>query len=230
MNHLILQRLINLGISLFVTWHVWRYYRDLNCPMADRYLTFFPRFWVGSVDSCVLWPVGFVTTILLTFNLPKGVVALLLIMESLAWLFYTVVMHARYGQTVGKMVCKVRVVDYRTEGNITYLQACLREGIPAIVTFVFLGYELIGILNGNVSSKALENGQIDIGKTFWILTALPVLWFLAEVLTMLTNSKRRALHDFIAGTVVIRLNVQEEGIQPATGPELGPLQAPQQNQ
>jgi uncharacterized RDD family membrane protein YckC len=30
-----------------------------------------------------------------------------------------------------------------------------------------------------------------------------VVWFYSEVLTMLFNKRRRALHDFIAGTVVI---------------------------
>jgi uncharacterized RDD family membrane protein YckC len=30
---------------------------------------------------------------------------------------------------------------------------------------------------------------------------------------MLTNSKRRALHDFIAGTVVVRTNIQPEGVK-----------------
>ncbi|MFL6264288.1 MAG: hypothetical protein ACJ76Y_31765 [Thermoanaerobaculia bacterium] len=29
-------------------------------------------------------------------------------------------------------------------------------------------------------------------------------WFLLEVTTALTNQKRRALHDLIAGTVVVR--------------------------
>ena len=30
---------------------------------------------------------------------------------------------------------------------------------------------------------------------------------------MLTNEKRRALHDFIAGTVVVRMNVEEDECQ-----------------
>jgi uncharacterized RDD family membrane protein YckC len=30
-------------------------------------------------------------------------------------------------------------------------------------------------------------------------------WFVAEILTMLSNEKRRAIHDFIAGTVVVRI-------------------------
>jgi hypothetical protein len=30
-------------------------------------------------------------------------------------------------------------------------------------------------------------------------------WFLLEITTMFTNSKRRAFHDLIAGTVVVRV-------------------------
>lgn len=44
---------------------------------------------------------------------------------------------------------------------------------------------------------------------FWLLALIPLVWFVAEVLTMLTNERRRALHDFIAGTVVIRTNVDD---------------------
>jgi uncharacterized RDD family membrane protein YckC len=31
-----------------------------------------------------------------------------------------------------------------------------------------------------------------------------LLWFLLEIITLFANKKRRALHDFIAGSVVIR--------------------------
>jgi hypothetical protein len=40
--------------------------------------------------------------------------------------------------------------------------------------------------------------------TSWIWLA----WLVLELLTMLTNPQRRALHDFIAGTVVVRTNVE----------------------
>jgi len=54
-------------------------------------------------------------------------------------------------------------------------------------------------------------------RTYWLLSSLPMLWFLAEVLTMLTNKKRRALHDFIAGTVVARTNTAVEEALPGEG-------------
>jgi uncharacterized RDD family membrane protein YckC len=136
------------------------------------------------------------------------VAAALVVIESLAWLVYTVLMHAKYGQTIGKMVCKVRVVDYHTEGKISVRQAWLREGIPALVSFFMLGWQVFAIMNGRLSSEAVVTGEFDLDKASWLVATLPSLWFLAEVLTMLTNQKRRALHDFIAGTVVVRLNAQ----------------------
>jgi hypothetical protein len=69
-------------------------------------------------------------------------------------------------------------------------------------------YEVHGILSGRFTARELENGEaFNNNELFWLLTGIPGLWFLAEVLTMLTNRKRRALHDFIAGTVVVRTNI-----------------------
>ena len=222
MNRDVIIRLVNLGVSLLIAWLVWSYYRCRTFPPALRYSTFGPRFWTGSVDSCILWPIGFITTALLSLNLPRILAAFLLIVESLAWLFYTVVMHARYGQTVGKMVTKVRVVDFRTEGKISYLQAWLRESIPMVLSLGFLGYQIFTILTGTATASDIENGKaLAASKPFWLLAALPGLWFLAEVLTMFTNEKRRALHDFIASTVVVRTNIQETGIQQGTSPDAG---------
>jgi uncharacterized RDD family membrane protein YckC len=48
-----------------------------------------------------------------------------------------------------------------------------------------------------------------------------MLWFLAEVLTMFTNRKRRALHDFIAGTVVVRTNIDYGNAESEKAPEAG---------
>ena len=205
--------MFNLGISLLLALLVWQYYKRRTFASTERYSTFGPRFWTGSVDSCVLWPVTFITSGLLTLDVPRIAGAVLLVVQSLAWLLYTVVMHARYGQTIGKMATKVRVVDFRTEDSISWRQAWLREGIPMVLSLGFLVYEVSAILTGRISPSGIVNGQWQASGPFWFLMALPLLWFVAEVLTMLTNKKRRALHDFIAGTVVIRTNTRDENAQ-----------------
>ena len=215
----ILERFTIFAVTLVVALLVWRYYKGRTFPSTDRYSTFGPRFWTGFVDSCILWPISFVTFALLCLDVPRSVAALLVIVESGTWLVYTVVMHARYGQTVGKMVTKVRVVDFHTEGSISWRQAWLREGIPTLLSLGFLGYQVYSILAGNVTLRAVANGEaLASGEPSWLLSALPGLWFLAEVLTMLTNQKRRALHDFIAGTVVVRTNLEQGGAHPDGAP------------
>ena len=205
--------------TLFIASLVWGYYRRRTFALTERYSTFGPRFWTGFVDSCVLWPVGFVTTALLSLNIPRTLAALLVTAESLAWLLYTVVMHARHGQTVGKMVTKVRVVDFRTEGSISWLQAWIREGIPMLLSLGLLVWEVSLILTGSLNPSTLASSEgLVTAKGFWLLTALPGLWFVAEALPMLTNEKRRAIHDFIAGTVVVRTNTEDGDAQPLLSP------------
>lgn len=187
---------------------VWNYYRQKKFPLEMRYRTFGPRFWTGVVDTCVFLPVSFTASFLLLLNLPRFLAAILVIIQNLAWLVYTVAMHARYGQTIGKMVTKVRVIDSRTEGRISWGQAWLREGAPLFLSLGLVGYQAYAIISGQLTPSAVENGQTfnENGPTLW-LSLVPGFWFIAEVLTMLTNRKRRALHDFIAGTVVVRTNI-----------------------
>jgi uncharacterized RDD family membrane protein YckC len=133
-----------------------------------------------------------------------------------------VALHARYGQTIGKMATKVRVVNFRTEGKISWARAWLREGIPLLLSLGFVGYEVYAILTGRITPSALENGQAyNENGSLWWLSVIPSLWFLAEVLTMLTNRKRRALHDFIAGTVVVRTNIDYGNAESEKAPEAG---------
>lgn len=89
-----------------------------------------------------------------------------------------------------------------------------------VLSLGFLGWEVFLILTGSLDPSTLANGEALLAnKGFWLLTVLPGLWFVAEVLTMLTNEKRRALHDFIAGTVVVRTNTEDRIAKPDDAPK-----------
>lgn len=109
---------------------------------------------------------------------------------------YTIWMHARFGQTVGKMATNVIVRDHQTGGPIGWRQAFFRSsGEIAIQVF---GFALILVLALNTaSSDVLRAADVFHGT---VATG----WFIAELVTMMTNERRRALHDLIAGTVVIK--------------------------
>lgn len=209
MNYSHIAQMINVSAQLLIAALVWGYYRKSTFPPSLRYSTFGPRFWTGSVDACVMLPVGFAFSALLALALPTVIAAALFFSENMIWLVYTVYMHAKYGQTYGKMVCKIKVVDFKTEHAISFRQALLREGLPIMVSFGIVGYQMYALLTGAISRENLTQGKLESTGPFWLLVSLPLLWFAAEVLTMLTNEKRRALHDFIAGTVVVRTNAGE---------------------
>lgn len=158
---------------------------------------------------------------LLYFGLPKMLAAAVVLLGDVSWLFYTVIFHACYGQTVGKMVTRVRVVDFLTEGAISWRQAWLREGIPMALSVGLIACEVYLVLTGEVSQRDLADGRAFANGPFLLLDLLPSVWFIAEVVTMMTNDKRRALHDLIAGTVVIRTNTEEAlPIEQGAGPAL----------
>jgi uncharacterized RDD family membrane protein YckC len=205
----IITQFVGLLFQAFFAWLVWRYYKDKKYTPGHKYDTFGPRFWTGTVDACVMWPIGFVFSLLFLMSFPPVIGAALLVAQNILWLAYTVVMHGKYGQTVGKMACKVKVVDYATEGAISFLQAFLREGIPIIISLGIVAYEFFIVATGRISTEAIAKGEIVKTAAFWWLSVLPLIWFLAEIATMLTNDKRRALHDFIAGTVAIRTNLDQ---------------------
>ena len=81
----------------------------------------------------------------------------------------------------------------------TFPQALLRDvGLVVLNTAsaVYLGYlVLTGVYISGAESTNLP-GELLV----WASLA----WLALELVTMLTNEKRRAFHDYIAGTVVVR--------------------------
>jgi uncharacterized RDD family membrane protein YckC len=120
------------------------------------------------------------------------------VFNSSAYLLYSIVLHGIKGQTVGKMLTRVRVLDV-SESQLTIKQAVLRDIVP--LAFTVMGVVLgIRIAMGGVDPLAdPELTAIDLMIGFTGLA-----WFIAEVVTMLWNKKRRALHDYIARSVVVR--------------------------
>lgn len=164
-----------------------------------RYNTFWSRFWAGFVDGLVLLPLGLIDSWLLVPSKPVAIVlGWAALSYSLYWL-YSVILHARCGQTLGKMATGVKVLDVSEQSIPSLRQAFLRDiGPIAINSFAFL-YLVQLVLNDRFAPGAAVNTIPAM-----ILGVAAMGWFLLEIITMLTNPKRRALHDFIAGTVVVK--------------------------
>lgn len=117
----------------------------------------------------------------------------------LAFLFlpylYTILFHGFSGQTIGKMIAGIKILDKSEATDINFSQAILRDIIPLIGVLVLFVLSVFGLLDesGNATSSAI------------IFSSIILSWSILEIMTMIFNEKRRALHDYIAGTVVLRI-------------------------
>ena len=197
---------------------IWWVYKRSIFPNEKRYRTFWPRFWAYWYDGLVLMPV----LVLFTVASHPTIIPLL---ENTRWILviayilayfspwvYSIYMHGRWGQTVGKMITRVRVIDFNTESPISYSQALFRDSVPILIALPIHIYALWQLATGvgyNIPDTELYDSSLPASGTIWA-GLISWAWQFAEILTMLTNEKRRAIHDFIAVTVVVRTNVEEE--------------------
>lgn len=165
-----------------------------------RYDTFWARFWAINIDGFIINIVLQVFKIFPTSE--SSLIAFLLTMLAVNIPYlYAVLMLGKYGQTIGKMVMKVKVVDKTTEDRLSYFQSFMREAVPIFLvnTVLLLNY----ILFSDIDVKTFNLSVLG-----YVLLYLPlgmvVIWSVLEIVTMLFDEKNRALHDKIADTVVIK--------------------------
>jgi uncharacterized RDD family membrane protein YckC len=171
-----------------------------------NYATFWQRFAAMWIDCFVLLP--FLVLQVWVESYSKPVALVLVLPMTVLYAAYTIYCHGRYAQTVGKHVMGIRVV--RTTGErIGWRGAWLRSAVD-------LAFAALGVISSFV---ALANiGDADYYGVSWMQRGLNLhalepawlgwtamvseIWIWSEVVVMLFNQRRRALHDFIAGTVV----------------------------
>jgi uncharacterized RDD family membrane protein YckC len=91
-----------------------------------KYSTFSPRFCAGFVDGLIFMPLGWIYTFTFSHSTSIPLRILASVINSSAMLVYQIWMHGKRGQTLGKMACKVIVLDV-SERPLTMKQAVLRD-------------------------------------------------------------------------------------------------------
>lgn len=167
----------------------------------NKYATFWPRFWAGWVDGLVLCPISIIDSYMYPPAVGKALLICWTIFSFLTYSTYSVLLHTRYGQTIGKMAAHIRVMNVNEDRLPSLRQAILRDIGEIGPGFIGSAYMIVLILTDSYSKEALTSNWTVISLGFASFT-----WFAIELATMLTNKKRRALHDFIAGTVVVRID------------------------
>ena len=165
----------------------------------DKYNTFWRRLGSAIVDGFVLLPLTFIDTYSeATANNVLFYIGLSV--SSFIYIAYFVVLHAQYGQTLGKRLMKVQVLRIDEENLLSMKRAIIRELPWVVSTVAILLYLIIEnvFLSSNYSIAASKEKYDDL--TF----STSFSWMLIELITMFTNYKRRALHDYLAKYVFLK--------------------------
>ena len=125
-------------------------------------------------------------------------------------LWYHAHLVRRYGGTPGKLLVGIRIV--KTDGTpVGYREALLRYSVLLVLATVSQAvYAQIPLAMTDAEyfamdwqERAVRMRELAPGWLAWVTLATNI-WVWSEFIVMLTNKKRRAIHDFIAGTVVVR--------------------------
>lgn len=162
----------------------------------NKYSTFWQRFTAAIIDSIILWPLtlinGYIESSANRFMFIFGNLILTIVYSA-----YFIILHGMYGQTIGKKIMGIKVTDINEVSLIGNKRALIRE-LPWIITniSVFLYSSLILLM----AHPSLEDAKDNYDRFIFVTS---IGWLLVELITMLTNYKRRAMHDYLAKSIVI---------------------------
>ncbi len=191
----------------------------------DIYPDLYRRIGATLLDAVFMLP------FFLLFTWLEGYNKYLLIGTALAYLVISAVYHIylvqRYGGTPGKLLLNMKVIRLDTE-PIGAKEAFLRYSVDLFL-FVFntllIFYAVAKMDNQHYISLTWME-RADYQNTLephilrvYVYTGMSVAWGLGEIVSLLATSRKRALHDFVGGTVVVVSNYPDDLYDIVTEPE-----------
>lgn len=174
-----------------------------------KYSSFWQRLAAVFVDIGLFLPI-FALVQWLENSSRFGAIALL-VPASLLVNAYPVYFHGRFGQTIGKRFVRIKLIQATGE-PAGWREAWLRSSVDIAFAILALIAQYIALQTISdlqyISSGWLERTRLlqsyEPASLSWVYVTSSA-WAWSELATMLLNKRRRALHDFIAGTVVVQM-------------------------
>lgn len=125
--------------------------------------------------------------------------------------WYSVYLVKRYGGTPGKLISGIKIL--KIDGtDVDWKEAILRETITLVLTICYMFITLLALskLNNHHYESLSWREKTEYLRSFTpilfiVFRWVSVIWNSSELLVLLTNARQRALHDFMANTVVVRI-------------------------
>ena len=169
-----------------------------------KYRTAWRRLWAGLVDGAIFLPFGWLDDVLWRNVASPMVLVPWFVLYSFLMVGYSIGFHWAWGQTLGKRLAGVRVFNV-AGGRLSFRQAALRDILPLSLTLVGVPMDVPKVAQGINPLLPQAGGLAGLSMFQMFVLWASLAWFVVEVVTMLSNRRRRALHDFIAGSVVMKV-------------------------
>jgi len=180
-----------------------------------RYAGFWPRLGALLLDLLIWLPLIGLTLWIWKQQQHRLLMLYFFVFIMLFGLFYSVYLVQRFGGTPGKLVMGVRIRKLNGE-PVGYREAFLRyfpEFLFGLLMNVAMIYALLHISDSAYQTLSLSERSVRLAMLApsWYrpVNIVDHVWVWGELVVLLTNRKRRALHDFIAGTVVVHMSANE---------------------
>jgi uncharacterized RDD family membrane protein YckC len=173
-----------------------------------RYAGFWPRLGALLLDIVVLTPLALLA--MWATSQSRWCYIAWEIVGQLIGVYLYFYMVGRYGGSPGKLIAGLRIV--RLDGQpVGYARALLRNAPDLVLSCLVSGglaFTVLGLDNEHYLLIRHQKAYTELLKNLgpdWVHWAdiAGQAWLWSELAVLLTNDKRRALHDFLAGTVVI---------------------------
>ena len=177
------------------------------------YVGFWKRFVAGFADFVVLIP--FIIFFTWLESIDRNLAIIITIPSTALFALYHVIFNARFGGTLGKLLVGIRIT--RPDGSpIAWSHAWWRSSVDLAFAFLFLCGNVWALsqidpmtYSGLDWMMRAENLQQLHPAWFGLVFILQQVWVWSELIVLLFNKRKRAIHDFIAGTVVIKKEFSE---------------------
>lgn len=159
----------------------------------EKYKTLPKRLLAAIIDGIILYPISFLDSFYTNKSVPLFVMGTLAV--AVIYLFYFVFSHAKFGYTIGKKVTGLKVLDVSESRLITVKSSMLRESPLVVINLGVILY----------AGAFLNTNILEFEEIFYNITSgANLIWVIAELIYALSNKKNRAIHDLIAGSVVVK--------------------------
>jgi uncharacterized RDD family membrane protein YckC len=176
-------------------------------PAEFEYGGFWLRVGALILDSLILAPLGIAMFVLVNYT--RNAYVYLAIPNVVISLLYYVYLVRRFGGTPGKLITRMRIT-MANGSPVTWKAAFLRYLPLLVVQVLSLAAMIQATSNLDQSFESLgfieKMAALGTHAPRWntVVTWLGYAWWIATAITLAANRRKRAAHDFLAGTVVLR--------------------------